>query len=89
MTNVEKVKAGELAIFNDNQESINKILKHFKPENDWFPTMGNWKFWFYDPEKVCGFDFKDTTTLPTIPATVLLSEIEGKTQLTKEEAVNE
>jgi len=73
MTNVEKVKAGELAIKNDDRDACIKVVKIIYPNED--APSGYDKFYrnirFGDEWMFC-----ESTNLPTIPATELLKEIE-------------
>ena len=76
MTNVEKVKAGELAIFNDNPSKLRELIMILWPNtSNVGGTAINYKSTGIDWIGVDG-----EIDIPTIPATVLLSEIEGKVE---------
>lgn len=79
MENVKKVKAGELAIKNDDREALIKCIRHIWDENR--DISGDCDFYqsYNGPDyKWSGYDFSDQKTmLPTILATELLKEIKA------------
>lgn len=85
MTNVEKVKVGELAIVNDDEKALRKCLIFIWP-NDTDTTDENYKEKYYklwenssgkDLSEWMMYSENEKPNLPTILATELLKEIEA------------
>lgn len=84
MENVKKVKAGELAIKNNDKEALIKICKFIYPDS--YILDRGFKFYIaLTSLKLYGFD---ETALPTILASELLKEIEAGEQ-TPESRISE
>lgn len=76
MENVKKVKAGELAIRNNDKEAVIKCCKFIWPNDTSAEGIGI--FYYSQNPAIWVADF--TTSLPTILATELLKEIEAGEQ---------
>lgn len=76
MENVKKVKAGELAIRNNDKEAVIKCCKFIWPNDT--SAEGTGIFYYSQNPAIWVADF--TTSLPTILATELLKEIEAGEQ---------
>lgn len=73
--NVAKVRAGEMAIENDDKEALDKCVEYCFPRT--MGVMGLNKYYFKDVLSIQRSSYSDTTDLPTIKASELIEEIEG------------